>query len=198
MTYMNILIDMGNVVALQVDVIPAITAETGISQERIEQFGGIDFDKLSIGAMEPEEFWNGFNRHFGTSVERDLIEQCFHPVLDAAMVQLIGELKDSGHRVVCATNTLDSHYRIHRRRGDYLIFDAVYASHVMGLMKPDVEFFTHILKQESWEAGEVLYIDDRPEHIRSAKSIGIRGHVYTDAGTCRQWIASMLPEFPGT
>jgi putative hydrolase of the HAD superfamily len=56
------------------------------------------------------------------------------------------------------------------------LFDKMYLSHELGLRKPDVKIFEHILKEQTLKSEEVFFIDDSPQHIASAKKIGI--HCY--------------------
>lgn len=175
---MNVIFDMGGVLAQEVDVIPQISQITGISPSDIRDFSGVDFHSMSEGAMTAQEYWNLFNTHFGTNVEGDLIAECFKPVIDHRMLYLIDALKAGGNRVVCGTNTLESHYRIHRNRGDYDSFHQVYASHLIGITKPDPRFYTHILDTEGWKPEDCLFVDDRRENTETAQALGIQTWTY--------------------
>ncbi|WP_018526246.1 HAD family hydrolase [Alkalispirochaeta alkalica] len=177
---MNFIFDMGNVLSLGVDVIPAISEITGIAPQELKKFGGNDFLDLSVGTMEAEEFWQAFNHHFGTAVERDLIADCFSPLLDRRMEALIVTLRDRGFSVVCGTNTLESHYQHHLKQGDYRVFEKVYASHHLGLVKPDPRFFLTILEDRGWQAQDTLFVDDLPENVAAARKLGITAWEYRD------------------
>ena len=50
----------------------------------------------------------------------------------------------------------------------------------LGLRKPDVKIFEYILKEQKLKAEEVFFIDDSPQHIASAKKIGIHCHHLLD------------------
>jgi FMN phosphatase YigB (HAD superfamily) len=90
-------------------------------------------------------------------------------------------LELDGTRVVAGTNTIAPHYDIHLRRGDYDIFDIVYASHLMGLAKPDPAFYTCILEHESCSADRAVFIDDFPENVEAARALGIGSLLFTGA-----------------
>ncbi len=53
-------------------------------------------------------------------------------------------------------------------------FDKVYFSHRVGLRKPGAEIFQRILEENSLEAEQTLFIDDSPQHIETAKRLGIQ------------------------
>jgi HAD superfamily hydrolase (TIGR01509 family) len=170
--------DMGNVLSLDVDVLPCMAAKLGMTIERIKDYAGEDFSELLVGAKTAEEFWQGFNRHFGTEVREDLLITCFHPVNDKRMERLILDLKTAGHRVVCGTNAFEKHYRYHLERGEYAVFDRVYASNLLGIAKPSPAFFRHILGQEGWQARDTFFVDDRAANVAVAGELGMRSFLY--------------------
>jgi putative hydrolase of the HAD superfamily len=108
------------------------------------------------GKLTIEQFWNNFSRRTGIAVSGDPWYDYFKPVLNAGTLKIIRDLKAAGHRTVCGTNTLDSHYQSHVEREDYAVFDKMYASHLMGIIKPDPEFWRFILKEEEAAPPEVF------------------------------------------
>ncbi len=168
---MGFVFDMGNVLSLDVDVLPCMAARLGMTIERITDYAGDDFGDLLVGAKTAEEFWRDFNRHFGTDVREDLLITCFHPATDPRMERLILDLKAAGHRVVCGTNAFEKHYRYHLERGEYAVFDRVYASNLMGIAKPSPDFFQHILDAGGL-AGRRYVLHRRPgrERRRGARA----------------------------
>ena len=59
-------------------------------------------------------------------------------------------------------------------------FTNVYYSFEMGKRKPDANIFEQVLNENKLNATEVLYIDDSPQHIESAKKLGIVSHHLLD------------------
>lgn len=55
-----------------------------------------------------------------------------------------------------------------------VFFDKVYFSHRVGLRKPDSRIFNLILEQNGLEAARTLFVDDSPQHIATAKRLGIQ------------------------
>jgi putative hydrolase of the HAD superfamily len=51
------------------------------------------------------------------------------------------------------------------------------------LTKPDPAIFRHVLTELGAAATDVTFVDDRPENIDSARKLGIRGVLFTDAKT---------------
>nr|MBP7216274.1 HAD-IA family hydrolase [Candidatus Omnitrophota bacterium] len=65
----------------------------------------------------------------------------------------------------------------------YALFDAfhhIFASCEMGMRKPDPRIYEAVLERLAVSPGEVFYTDDRPELIKCAQALGIKGFVFTD------------------
>jgi len=60
-------------------------------------------------------------------------------------------------------------------------FDRVYFSHRVGLRKPDTAIFTKVLEDNGFTAQHTLFIDDSPQHIEAAKTLGIQT-IYLEKG----------------
>ena len=89
------------------------------------------------------------------------------------------------------TNTIEPHYLVHSRNGDYDIFDRVYASHQIGLVKPDPAFYTYILEREVCAPEESVFVDDAGENVAAARKLGIHGLLFTDAAKLRCDLAAL-------
>lgn len=48
----------------------------------------------------------------------------------------------------------------------------------MGKRKPTLGFYRHVLKASATDANNAIYIDDDPQNILAAQSLGIHGIVY--------------------
>ena len=139
----------------------------------------------SDGAIDTKVFWHRFNERSGLCVKTDWWHWCFHPVRDEGTYDIIRLLKKNGNRVVCGTNTVDSHYRNHIERGDYEVFDQTYASCLMGVSKPDADFWNIILSAEQTQPGNAVFIDDRKDNCDAAASLGIHVFQFSDAQTLK-------------
>jgi len=172
--------DMGGVVSRNTNVGPEIAAYLEFDGGQMIEYAREDFRELTIGEISVREFVRRFSSKSSRTIEDDLLIRFFKPELDPDVVAIIDTLKN-GTRVVAGTNTIAPHYDIHLRRGDYDIFDIVYASHLMGLAKPDPAFYTCILEHESCSADRAVFIDDFPENVEAARALGIGSLLFTGA-----------------
>lgn len=53
------------------------------------------------------------------------------------------------------------------------LFEKVYLSYEMGLMKPNPEIYLQVLRESDLVAEETLFLDDNPDNIAAASKLGI-------------------------
>lgn len=177
--------DLGNVVLGDVDVIEAISKVLDVSSPSFRKFYQRHEGELMTGRLDRFRFWELFGKYSGITVKEDLLESCFRPTRAEEVFELIKRLKAAGHRVVCGSNTYESHYRVMTGSGVLEVFDEVYASHLMGLAKPDPAFYEHILSTEGYQADQAFFTDDLQENIDAAQKLGIDAQLFTGVESLR-------------
>ncbi|MBR5964814.1 MAG: HAD family phosphatase [Treponema sp.] len=155
------------------------------------QEGGL-FGALTCGKITEKEFWKAVGDRLGKKIETDFFHLYFHPVMNEEVKKIILGLRKKGHRVVCGTNTIQSHYLNHLSRGDYAIFDQTYASQLMGAKKPDPLFWKLILDAENADASEAFFTDDMEENVKAASSLGIHAVQFIGARELKKAIKEFL------
>jgi putative hydrolase of the HAD superfamily len=78
--------------------------------------------------------------------------------------------------------------------GLWELSDREYYSFVIGHAKSDEAYFTHIVNDLNIQPREALFIDDRPENVEAAQSVGIQAAVYSLADSSTA-LASVLSGF---
>jgi len=182
--------DMGGVLACNFNDIPVICDYLGITEEKFFVYTGKNFKKLLDGKIDSNEFWARFSLRYGKKVEEELFGKFFNPGIIQGTKDIIEQLR-SDSRVVCGTNTIDSHYYYLLNQGNYDIFDEVYASNLMGISKPDPNFYRYILKKEGIKPENTIFVDDTEENIISAQKIGINSILFTDSDSLKQQIKTL-------
>jgi putative hydrolase of the HAD superfamily len=179
--------DMGGVVAYNTDVFPEVFAYLGITGEQFLTFAGQDLQKMMTGKVTADEFWRSFSVSYGKTVDEELFSKFFNPALDQGVIEIIKQLKKDS-RVVCGTNVFDSHYDYLMHRGNYNIFNAVYASNKIGLSKPHLDFYRYILNKEGITPEDAIFVDDVAENVAAAKKLGITSILFADSQSLHQQI----------
>ncbi len=184
---MLFIFDMGGVVTSNADnIFEEVSKRLNISKEKFFLLMGWNtknnlFLDLDSGKISVKDWWKIFEERSGIKVTCDWFRLLFHPILNEETKKIILELKQKGHRVVCGTNTIESHYDNHLARGDYSFFDSTYASIFMGVSKPDVNFWKLILDCENEKAENAFFTDDKEENCKGAALLGIKTYCFKNA-----------------
>ncbi len=56
------------------------------------------------------------------------------------------------------------------------LFTRSYFSHTLGMRKPDPEGYLHILSENGLEPARTLFVDDHPDNVQGALSVGMQAH----------------------
>jgi putative hydrolase of the HAD superfamily len=198
--------DMGGVVVHAAHVVPRIAKSFGISEDefyigadslpaaiaKTSPYNKGDIASISRGTITTKQFWENFTTRTGINVDGDPWDTFFKSERDPETYRIIEDLKKSGFRVVCGTNTLDAHYNYHIKHNDYDCFDKVYASNYMHVIKPDPEFWLHILREEKVEPEDAFFIDDLEENVNAAAKLGIKVHHFKDALGLRKNLSDVI------
>ena len=70
-------------------------------------------------------------------------------------------------------------------------FRKVFASHEMGLRKPEAAAFAHIAKEIGVPAERILFFDDSLGHVEAARACGLQAVHVTSDETVREAVAAL-------
>ncbi len=76
------------------------------------------------------------------------------------------------------TNTVDLHHRVNSKRDIFIHFNKVFASHIIGIKKPEQDFYIHVLRELKLKPEECVFVDDIKENIDAARDLGIDGIIF--------------------
>lgn len=116
--------------------------------------------------------------------------------INPATVEVIADLRAGGTSLALLSNAgadFASFFR-HGPLGDF--FSACYVSGELGLLKPHAEIYRHVLDDLGITPAEAVFIDNRAANVAGAETLGITGHVFTDAGALRDFLASLTSRVP--
>lgn len=184
--------DMGGVMCTNTNVIDSICEELKLTKREFFEYAQHEnFIKIQSGKMTMDEFWNEFSIRSGICVKEDYFKSFFEPQRQNCMYQLVDQLQKKS-RVVAGTNTIESHYKIHMKNGDYDIFEKVYPSHLLKIAKPDPVFYKKILERESGKPEETIFIDDNTDNVKSASKIGIKAILFKSCEDLKERLDSII------
>jgi 2-haloacid dehalogenase len=70
-------------------------------------------------------------------------------------------------------------------------FDPIVLSCDVGICKPDPAIYSLLLQRLSLPGERVLFVDDREDNLAAAAALGIRGHLFREAGELRVDLESL-------
>lgn len=156
------------------------------------------FDNLETGKVSKEEFFFGINKFLPNTLSSIQIREAWNAMLIDFMPDAISKLQElsKSHRIFLLSNTNIFHIEeIQNRVGESEftafcdLFEKVYLSHEIGLRKPNINVFMHIVNEQDLKASETLFIDDSPQHVQGALKAGLRAYHLKD----NERIAQLMP-----
>ncbi|MFZ9503265.1 MAG: HAD family hydrolase [Cyclobacteriaceae bacterium] len=184
----NLIFDLGNVI---IDIsIPGTIARladrSGLAPGHVAEIATQSeiFLKYEKGMCTDQEFHSGANALLGTNMSFEEFSGIWNDMLiriPYERIQLLDKLKDN-HRMFLLSNTNDLHlsrfsemmYEISPQRTLDSYFEKAYYSHQIGMRKPDPAIFEYVLKENGLKSEETLFLDDNPDNVSSAASLGIK------------------------
>lgn len=107
----------------------------------------------------------------------------FGETLNEPLVHWIREKKSSGITIYALTNNTVTLTTILRRNHIEHLFDRVFNSADVGLVKPNPLFFEWLLRETKAELQSCLFVDDNLQNIEAAKKLGIPSLQFIDNPT---------------
>ena len=144
------------------------------------------FDDFETGHLSPAAFRAGLREAYDLDATDAEVDEAWHAMLldvPAERLALIGELRRQGHQTALLSNTNALHIgeinqrlaaKYGFRHGIADVLDRVFYSQEVGLRKPGEEIFRHALTEMNWRAADTLFIEDSPQHVATARHLGLR------------------------
>jgi HAD superfamily hydrolase (TIGR01509 family) len=99
---------------------------------------------------------------------------------NAIMTAFARELKHRGWKLFILSNNFKERVQYYRDHFPFLeeIFDKLYFSCETGYLKPSVEAFTSILREQEISPANCFYFDDSEKNVLVARVLGIHAHKF--------------------
>jgi putative hydrolase of the HAD superfamily len=123
-----------------------------------------------------------------------LVTEAFASRPDEELATCVASLRRRGVCVGAFTNNSGREAELLGRPELARLFDLAVSSADAGLLKPDAAFYRHAEGRFGASGAEVVFLDDRPEHVAAARAIGWQAHRFT---TTQQALADLARAFDG-
>jgi putative hydrolase of the HAD superfamily len=132
--------------------------------------------QFETGRSGPDAFGAAMLEEFGISIAaaQFLEEFTVWPKgVFPGSLELLEQLSIA-YRLACLSNTNALHWpRICDEMGLARYFECTFASHLVGMLKPDVEIFQHVIDQIGCPPARILFLDDNQLNVASARAAGM-------------------------
>ena len=180
-----VLFDLGNVL---VRIHPEAFADTlGVPATESGNFRPLVIattQRYERGELTSEEFFSNLGGIFGGRYDRPKLKEAMRNVIGKpipGMPELLEKTASSGD-VALVSNTNEEHFDYCRRNFAFLsLFPRYFLSWKRRVLKPDAEYYAHVLRQLNIPANHALFIDDLPENIEGAVKAGMVGILFDGA-----------------
>lgn len=185
----NIIFDYGNVI---------FSINFARVQQSFKAFGISNVDEF-FGHLQQDPIFDAFDRGQITAAQfRDRIREKANnpdltdPEIDAAWNSILVGIAEGNHelllklkekyRTFLLSNINEIHYdfilKYLKRDFDFdsneHLFEKIYYSHFTGKRKPEIAIFEQVLNENNLNPAETLFIDDSPQHLAAAQTLGIK------------------------
>ena len=142
------------------------------------------FDRFETGELPAAGFRDTMRELFSNELSDTQIDACWNAMLGSIAperIALIHALKER-YQLLLLSNTNSIHVPafeaiILEENGisDFKgLFHGAYYSCDLGMRKPNVDIFHHVLQQHGADASRTLFIDDSPQHVIGARQAGLK------------------------
>ena len=145
------------------------------------------------GRMGTSEFAEAAVREFGLSLAPEEFLGHFRSWLLGpydGVHDLLDELA-ARHRTAILTNISAVHWPIAQGYGIFERVERVIASHLVGAIKPDRDFFEIALAELRATTEEAVFIDDNIVNVEGARAAGLEAHVARGIGETRDCLRAL-------
>ena len=138
-----------------------------------------------LGRISSRQFYETFCQRTGARPDYDELlwagSDIFEP--NTSIFPVVGNLRDAGHRMGILSNTCQSHWEYCAKRFWILHRDRTFQTYVLSYRihaaKPAPKIFQAATELAGVGPQEILFIDDVPEHVTSARAVGFDAVQYT-------------------
>ena len=194
----TIIFDLGGVI-VNLDWNKVCTSLTALSDRPYDDVmkevqNGPIVEASMLGHLTPQEFHEALCEEIHVDIPFDQFIVIWNSILrqNENIAPLVAELA-STHSLVIASNTDSIHFSYSMDNFSTLkAFDRFFLSYEMDLLKPDPAYFHHVLSELRASPFGCIFIDDRPDNIRSARDLGMRGLIFESVEKLKSDLSSIL------
>ena len=180
----TIIFDFGGVI---LDIDPDLSRRRFAEMLGIENARKLETEQLpqlyETGSISRTEFVDRINLIAKTNIPENEIIAAWNAMLlnyKPARIEWIKRLHED-HKLLLLSNTNDAHFEYFHNKliaeygvTFYQLFDHVYLSHEMGLLKPSHEIYERVIAEQQLNLQRTLFIEDTARNVAGAQEVGLQ------------------------
>ena len=180
----TIIFDFGGVI---LDIDPDLSRRRFAEMLGVENARKLETEQLpqlyETGSISRSEFIARINQIAGTQLSDTEIIAAWNAMLlnyKPARIEWIKRLHNT-HRLLLLSNTNDAHFEFFHNKliaeygvTFYQLFDHVYLSHEMGLLKPSHAIYEAVIAEQKLNLQRTLFIEDTARNVAGAQEVGLQ------------------------
>lgn len=157
-------------------------------------------DELDHGRLPIIDYWRRVASELDTEWDLTTIQQLWVAdfrswiSVDPGTMRLLEELRDGGTRIALLSNAGFDFGTPFRFAPFGTLFERVFVSAELGLLKPEPEIYRHIARELDIELERMVFIDNKAVNVEGATALGVTGHVFTGAPELRGFLLSLAEQ----
>ena len=175
-----------------------LTREHQITREATQVFFQGKFHDCLLGQADLGAVLVPYLKEWGWQGSADEFMQLWFSVEDAVDARVLDTAKAlrSTGLVCCLASNQEPHRAkyMEEAMGFSAHFDHLFFSGVLGMKKPDAQFYEAIEAALNLSGEQIAFWDDSPAHIETAKQRGWRAELYTDYETFQRQAAALMED----
>jgi epoxide hydrolase-like predicted phosphatase len=194
-----IILDFGRVISAQKppSLFRRYEEDLGLKPDTINtiMFDSQAWQDALLGRKTTEEFWQAIGPKLGLPSPDAIaaFRRRYHgdEAINPGIVRLLHRLRGAYKLAVLSNNPpglaqwLDDW-------GVLEMFDEIFCSGDEGLVKPDMAAFQVVLERLGVTAEQAVFIDDTIDHVQAARTLGLRGILFTTVEALAEQLAELL------
>jgi putative hydrolase of the HAD superfamily len=180
----------------------ALIGIAGVPAERFWPAYWAGRDRLDHGRLAVRDYWLGIGRACGADWDDARLQALWAAdvrswlTVDQDVLAVVAELHEAGTRLAVLSNAgLD--YALLRSSPVASVVERIVLSAELGLLKPDPAIFLTVADELGISPAAVVFVDNRASNVAGAESVGMTGHVFTDAVGLRAFLLGLATDHEG-
>jgi putative hydrolase of the HAD superfamily len=194
-----IVFDYGQVISFPQDVkaIDRIAKLAGVEREKFEPVYFTVRKEFDRGTINARQYYREILSRFAVTVDNAVIDEMIEvdfkswQNINPETVTLMEEVKKAGYILGILSNMPHEYLAWARSIPVFSLPNIIIFSCEVNLIKPEKAIYEKLLSDAGVKGEEVVFFDDIPENVKSARSLGIQAFVWETCKDARQKLSTL-------